>query len=359
MSREFRLGIFVIAMLLILAGGLFLIGRNRSLFSSTYRVQAQFQNVAGLDEGAEVRVGGLHEGTVKHIHLPRQPDGKVTVVMDVKNGTRDIIKKDSLASILAEGLLGDKYVEISFGSKDAPAIREGETIGSEPPRDFVDLIKKTDQILDTTQSTMKNVDVATNHLQAISSKIDQGKGTIGELINDKTVYRQVAQGATSFQENMEALKHNFLLRGFFKNRGYEDSSELTNHEVSHLPAGPEVQRFTFDAGQIFDKRDTAKLKNQKLLNEAGNFLQDHTFALAVVTASTGMQGDSNQDRVLAQARSMVVRDYFVQNFGLDDTRLKTMGIGKPKIAGDSNKVEIIIYSRTNIAQGKHQTDSPR
>src|ERR1700686_1289737 len=97
------------------AGAVFLIGNKQFLFSSTYRLNSEFQNVAGLSDGAEVRVGGLHEGTVKHILLPDRPGGKVKVVMDLEHATGRVIKKDSVATIAAEGLVGDKYVEISFG----------------------------------------------------------------------------------------------------------------------------------------------------------------------------------------------------------------------------------------------------
>src|SRR3954468_12380300 len=69
MTRTFRLGIFIVATLLIFTAGVFWIGNKQFLFHSTYRLQAEFQNVAGLNGGAEVRVGGIHEGTVRQIQL--------------------------------------------------------------------------------------------------------------------------------------------------------------------------------------------------------------------------------------------------------------------------------------------------
>ena len=64
---------------------------------------------------------------------------------------------------------------------------------------------------------------AADNLKSISAKINQGQGTVGALINDKSIYREASAGAAAFDDDMEALKHNFLLRGFFKKRGYEDS----------------------------------------------------------------------------------------------------------------------------------------
>jgi phospholipid/cholesterol/gamma-HCH transport system substrate-binding protein len=343
MSREFRLGVFIVGTLLVLAAGVFLIGDKQLLFRSIYHVKTEFQNVVGLDKGADVRVGGIHKGTVKRIDLPRQPDGKVTVIMDLDSTTRNIVKKDSLASIKSEGLLGDKYIEITFGSDNAEKLKDWDTIASEPPLEFSTLMKKTDQILNSAQDTMQSVD-------SISSKIDKGQGTIGALVNDKKIYQQAnaataeaKAGATAFQENMEALKHNFLLRGFFRKRGYEDETELKKHEIPQLPGQPAIKKFTYDAKQLFDKPDTAKLKSQKALNEAGKFLEENKFGLAVVVAYTSMKGDSEKDRVLTEARSMVVRDYLTQNFKLDDTRLKTLGLGKAGEASDSGNVEIIVY----------------
>src|SRR5580704_11362184 len=105
--NTFRLGVFVVGSLAILTGGVFLIGGNHLTFRSTYRLKTQVRNVAGLENGAEVRVGGMHEGTVRQIDLPDRPDGEVTVQMDLANGTRAVVKQDSLASIQAEGLVGD------------------------------------------------------------------------------------------------------------------------------------------------------------------------------------------------------------------------------------------------------------
>jgi phospholipid/cholesterol/gamma-HCH transport system substrate-binding protein len=352
MSKVFRLGVFIFGTLAILVAGIFLIGNKRFLFASTYRLKAGFKNVAGLNNGAEVRVGGIHKGTVKQIQLPHQPDGEMTVVMDLESSTRDVIKQDSIAAIQTEGLLGNKYVEISFGSGDAPKVADGATIGSMPPQDISDVIKKTNEILDTTKLTMGNMQESMDNLKAISSKINQGEGTIGALINDRKMYdqlnaatNQAKQGAAAFQDNMDALKHNWLLRGFFNKRGYDDASKLTEDAISNLPKSPYLKRFVFDGKKIFDKPDNAKLKSEKTLTEAGRFLEGNPFGLAIVVANNGMKGDTDEAQVLTQARAMVVRDYLVKNFKMDDTLLKTIGLKKSdqKDAGDGGSVEVIIY----------------
>lgn len=169
--------------------------------------------------------------------------------------------------------------------------------------------------------------------------------------NNKQFYEQLNQataqaklGATAFQENMEALKHNFFLRGFFNRRGYEDSGRLTENEIRELPKGPVLKKFSYDSKKVFDKTDTAKLRNDKMLGDAGHFLEANPFGAAVVVVSGGMKGDADEVRELTQARAMVIRDYLVKNFRMDDSRVKTMGLGKSRQpSGDTGLVEIIIF----------------
>src|SRR5436305_13574924 len=357
MSRAFRLGIFIVIALLIFAGGVFWIGNKQFLFHSTYRLNAEFQNVAGLNGGAEVRVGGIHEGTVRQIQLPVRPNEKVRVLMDLAGGTRNVIKKDSMATIRSEGLVGDKFVEISFGSEQSPKVGDGDMIQGEPPLQISDLLNKTNEVLDSTKGAIENVNDTTNNLKSITNKIDQGQGTVGALINNKKIYQNVNAGAAAFQEDMEALKHNFFLRGFFKQRGYQDVAELKKHEIPELPQQPVTQKFVYEAGKLFDKQDTAKLKDGQALKDAGEYLEDNQFGIAVVAAYTDMKGDSEQARLLTEARAMVARDYLVQNLKLDDTRLRTIGLGKSKDV-DGPGVEILVYPPgTTIAEMRNRSST--
>src|ERR1039457_7302281 len=88
MSRAARLGAFIVATLAILVVGIFIIGGKQYLLNPTYQLKAQFDNVVGLDAGGDVRVGGVHSGTVRNIVLPHKPGEKVTVVMEDRKSTR-------------------------------------------------------------------------------------------------------------------------------------------------------------------------------------------------------------------------------------------------------------------------------
>ncbi len=223
---------------------------------------------------------------------------------------------------------------------------------------------RKDERSDSSQEALKNVTKATANISSISAKIDNGQGTVGSLINDKKIYGELDQtmigmrdtisqaqaGVTDFQENMEALKHNFFVKGYFKNRGYEDSAELAKDQIANLPSALPLKTYKIDAKQIFDKQDTAKLKNQKSLAAVGDFLSSNDYGLAVIVAYTGMAGDTAKSLVLTQGRAMVVRVYLVENFSFDDTRVKTLGMGKRNDVSPAagwGAVEIILYPQGN------------
>jgi len=223
------------------------------------------------------------------------------------------------------------------------------------------LLKEASGILDSSQQAVKNTTAATAHLNSVSAKIDSGQGTVGALVNDKKLYENLQQttatlhdtmlqaqtGVIDFQENMEALKHNFLLSGYFKKRGYDDKAELGANSISALPQAAPVKTFSYTVKQLFDGRDSAKLKHQKSLNDGGKFLADNEFGFAVIVASTGKEGDAQKDVTLTEARAMVVREYLVENFGFDDSQLRTLGLGKQAdSASDSDwgSIKILIFA---------------
>jgi phospholipid/cholesterol/gamma-HCH transport system substrate-binding protein len=376
MSRTARLGAFILGTLAILAIGIFIIGGKKYLFTSTYKLNTRFANVAGLQAGADVMIGGLHSGTVKSIALPDKPGDQMTVVMQLDQSTRRIIRQDSQASIDTEGLLGNQYVAVSFGSADKPEVKDGDTISSIPPLEMSELLDKANGLLGQGQAAMVNINQVAEHLKSVSAKIDSGNGTVGALVNDKALYENLdktASGARSavtsadagikdFQDNMEALKHNFLLRGYFKNRGYEDSADLGKDEIAAAPQAATAKDFTFQAKDLFDKQDSAKLKGQKALNAAGEYLAANDFGVAVIQVSTGKAGSSATDLTLAQGRAMVVRDYIVQHYGFDDTKLKTFSLGKQAdetSKADWGEIKILIYpAGTPVPQDKTPDRTP-
>ena len=227
---------------------------------------------------------------------------------------------------------------------------------------MADLLKKTNGILDSSQQAIQNVTQATAHLNSVSAKIDSGQGTVGALVNDKQLYSNLEQttttlhatmlqaqaGVTDFRENMEALKHNFLLSGYFKKRGYDRSLPIWGRtRIGGLPQGTPAKAFTYTVKQLFDGRDSAKLKNQKSLNAGGEFLaQTINLDLRSSWSPPAWKAIPRRIWCLPRPGPWWCASILVENFGFDDRHLKTLGMGKQKGANpdaDWGSIQILIF----------------
>jgi hypothetical protein len=96
---------------------------------------------------------------------------------------------------------------------------------------------------------------------------------------------------------------------------------------------------------LFDKPDTAKLKNEKVLNQIGERLERTPYDLIVVAAYSGLRGETEENLVLTQARAMVVRQHLAEHFKINDQRIKTIGMGEDSATTDKRaaRVAIIVY----------------
>lgn len=308
-----RLGIFVLAGLLFLVLLLYMIGKNRNLFGSTYELKAKFSNVQGLVSGNNVRFSGIQAGTVKRVKILTDTVIEVTMVIDKK--MKSIIRKNAIASIGTDGLVGNKVVNIHPAGEPAPLALPGELIATRRSIDTDEMLETLYQtnndiaiiaaelkttvhrlnssralwtllddqsipadirrsvanvrsatlkagtavdqfnailndvregkgsvgalLTDTSFATNLNaailkinvvgeradslVMVVNTMMKGLKEDIDNGKGTMNTLFKDSSMATQlrkslenIERGTESFNQSMEALKHNFLLRGYFR-----------------------------------------------------------------------------------------------------------------------------------------------
>lgn len=225
---KWKVGMFVVVGLVLLVAALFFLGKQKNLFGSVFHIKSIFNNVGGLKMGNNVRFGGINVGTVDGIYLVT--DTSVMVDMVVQENVRKFIKKDATAGIGSEGLMGDKVVVITPGSIDQQPVIENAVLVSRAP-------VETDQILSSLKTSADNAAIITRDLASISSKINNGRGTLSRLISDssfsnnlnKTVVN-LKQGSEGLKENMEAAKHNFLLKGYFKKKKKEEEKKKKEAE---------------------------------------------------------------------------------------------------------------------------------
>jgi phospholipid/cholesterol/gamma-HCH transport system substrate-binding protein len=214
-----RLGLFVAGGLALFVLAIFIIGKQKNLFNPVYRLTTTFYNVSGLQVGNNIRFSGIVIGTVDNIVIIN--DSTVRVDMLIRKEVRQFIKSDSEVAIGSEGLIGDRLLVISQGSSDAPLAREGQQLSSNEPIE-------TDAIMQSISITALNAEIITGQLAEIMTQINSGTGTLGRLIQDSTIARNIDQtiinlkkSSKGLDENMEAVKHNFLLKGFFNKKARE------------------------------------------------------------------------------------------------------------------------------------------
>ncbi len=218
-GSKWKVGMFTLIGVGVFLAGIFFIGNQKNLFSSVLRAHAVFANVVGLKVGSNVRFGGITVGTVENIQLIT--DTSVNVVMAIQSNIKKFIKKDASASIGSDGLMGEKVMVISPGLFSRQEITEGSLLTSNEPVEM-------DSILASLKLSVDHAAVFTDELSKIAYRINHGNGALSRLIGDTLFANNITKTMSNLKksskgldENMEAVKHNFLLRGYFKKKKKE------------------------------------------------------------------------------------------------------------------------------------------
>lgn len=213
---KIRLGLFVVGGLAIFVLTIFIIGKQKNLFNPVFKLTTNFYSVSGLQVGNNIRFSGINVGTVDNIRIIN--DSTVKVDMLIQKEVQKFIKSDCEVSIGSEGLIGDKLIVISQGSNDARQAKDGQHLVSTEPIE-------TDAIMASLDVTAYNAGIITQQLAEIMIKINSGNGTLGRLIQDSAIAENLNQtivnlkkSSKGLDQNMEAVKHNFLFKGFFKKK---------------------------------------------------------------------------------------------------------------------------------------------
>ena len=219
-AQKAKIGIFSLLGILILGAAIYLIGNNTDMFTRTFTVYGTFRNVGGLQIGNNVRFVGINIGTVQDIQIVSDTMARVDMKLEAKS--QPFLKENAVASIGSDGLMGDKLIIISAIPDTTQAnptgLKEGSKIKTVDPVDVDRIIAKLTKVAD-------NAETITTAFAGIVTKINNGKGSLGRLLNSDTLERNLEgtlQSAhstmSSIKENSDALHHNFLLRGFFKKK---------------------------------------------------------------------------------------------------------------------------------------------
>jgi len=315
MTRQARVGLVVFVGMVLFVLALFTLANRAFLFSNRFVVKSQFNQVAGLLPGGAVQFQGVNVGVVESVALPEDPGGQLEVTMAIQQRARHLIHTNTRAQIKTEGLVGQMIIVLVNPARapDTPApepIEEGTFIQGDDPFDLFEITDKAlssvqrfedaatsfEQIMtdvqngegtlgklvydpalynsmvrtaNETERLMTNLGndaealvnlagEATEGVQSILAKVDEGEGTLARLLNDPAVYNTLLStadtlqaisvnlrvllnnvenmtnwgtlGAFRFAELMEAGKHNWLFKRYFEERGYQDPADFEMRE---------------------------------------------------------------------------------------------------------------------------------
>lgn len=187
-SKKVRVGIFVVIGTIILVSALYFIGTRQNMFSKNIELYAVFDNVSGLQLGNNVRYSGINVGTVTAIEMTEV--GKITIKMSVQEKAAVFIKKDAVAAINSDGLVGSMVVNIVPGQeKLGPSVVSGDVIKSASKVGIDDVLATLDK---TTADLLK-----------ITHQILEGKGTIGVLISDTILAQNIQNTIVELRKTSE------------------------------------------------------------------------------------------------------------------------------------------------------------
>jgi len=211
-----RLGFFIAGGLALFVIAIFVIGKQQNLFNPVFKLTTTFYNVSGLQVGSNIRFSGINVGTVDNIKIIN--DSTVRVDMLIRKDVQPFIKTDCEANIGTAGIIGDRVLIIKQGGDDAPIAKNGQSIESNEP-------VETDAIMASLLITANNAAIISDQLSEIMIKINSGTGTLGRLLQDSTIAENINQtienlkkSSKGLNENMNAAKENFLLKGYFKRK---------------------------------------------------------------------------------------------------------------------------------------------
>jgi phospholipid/cholesterol/gamma-HCH transport system substrate-binding protein len=186
---ELRVGLFVLVGLSVLAAGIFYV-TGAGTIGPKYRLITYLSDVSGLVHGAPVRLNGVEIGNVESIKLAPRIPGKarvnnrnIEVVMRVSKQYESDILTDSTASLVTEGLLGNRYVNITLGVTGAE-LKDGQEVPGTEERAMKEVMERSADVLGNLQALSEDIQELVNGVKA-------GKGSLGKLLVDEQAYNHL------------------------------------------------------------------------------------------------------------------------------------------------------------------------
>jgi len=204
-NLEIKVGLFVLMGLALFVFTTISLGNQQNLFETNVNLHTSFEDIAGLREGAAVKLSGLNVGVVTSIRFPKDlKEKRVHVSMKLASRYSERVRGDSTATIKGAGLLGDKFIELTIGSESRPVIEDGSTIDPIEPSDmfaslgetageFTKVAENINKMLTGAdgEKAGKSVSGILSSIRNILNEAENGSGVIHQLVYDKQAGRDL------------------------------------------------------------------------------------------------------------------------------------------------------------------------
>ena len=184
---QLKVGALILVALVILGVAILKLGNAGNLFGKRYRLVAYVASASGLRIGGPVTVAGQLAGSIKDIQfLPVDTDTtrNLELIVEVNSALREQVRQDSRAKIKTMGLLGDKVFDITVGTPKYRALHEGDTLVIAPSIDYEAVVQQA-------SGAISEVVRLTRDLSKVTSSINRGEGTLGQLVTNRQLYDQL------------------------------------------------------------------------------------------------------------------------------------------------------------------------
>jgi len=186
-----RLGIYIATGITLFIVAIYIIGSSKNFFQINIKVTALFQDVKGLQVGANVRFTGIDVGTVtKTIILS---DSAVMVEMAIQEKVTPFIKKGTVATIASEGLMGSKIIVLLPGSPDEESIEKGDVLATIEPVEIDDILREI-------KVSSERISAVSYNLIDITDKMNRGEGIFGKIFTDTAFAYNLSQSSKNVEE---------------------------------------------------------------------------------------------------------------------------------------------------------------
>ena len=259
-TNTVRLGIFVVVAFILFSIGVYNIGNKQNLFGATFHISSLFNNVKGLQLGNNVRYAGINVGTVSQITLLN--DSTIRVDMQLQKQVQTFLKKDAVASIGSDGLVGNMIVNISPGPGNQGAVEDGDILES-----YTRI--ETEEVLQTLGNTSENVALLTLNLLHIAEDLNSGKGSLPMLIRDSTLAKDLQLTVHHLRQTTEKVnKMSDLLQA---NVEYiSDGNGLMGYLLKDSTFETQINQITGQLDQLISARIPSIMNNLERTSQEMN-----------------------------------------------------------------------------------------